>query len=288
MEIQFEGEDEEGNPIQYATWQGLAEAAPWALIDIESLDDEKRGFLITELTPYVSFATIKNGDEVLKAPPSRFAKELDPFVQFANGNWTRLVANPNVIDLAESDAISFINSAVGPFRGLRSTYVEQASTDIGLIRQGKNWRTVQPSNAEPVACERLVDLYELDLAPRLTPLWHAVRILVHVERSKTAIDQGNSFLTVNSSFIVGTSHSALNAKITVAARGAKGGRQPDPRLDNRNVAIQALADEIHRKNPALEKTAVAVLIRKRMLAAGDTALSVRRITSLIKVGNQGS
>ena len=69
-------------------------------------------------------------------------------------------------------------------------------------------------------CERLVDLFALNLVPRFSPIWHAVAILVEIADARRAATEGDVQTAVRHAFLVGESRKALAVKMVKAGEGA--------------------------------------------------------------------
>lgn len=216
MEIRFSGEDKDGARTEFASWRELAEAAPWALLDVDSLTSAQREHLVAEFEKLALPQEVRTGAEYDLLPPSEYLSE--PLERFAIRNLRRLLPGNDTLVLAEQQAVAFLEERIGKYSGLRKTFVKRVGKDA------KNWRAVDLEGAGKVECEPLVSLYELDLAPRLSPLWHAVRLLSHAHMARISIEAGDAAHAVKMGIAVGESRRALGNVVGKAAEGAKGPR----------------------------------------------------------------
>ncbi|MBU2942938.1 hypothetical protein Q4525_07360 [Shimia thalassica] len=275
MEIRFSGEDKDGSPIVYVNWRELAQACPYALIDLDSLEDAKRIWLVQELEPHVKLTTQKSGDERAVLPPDPYDLSEDPIARFATNNLRRLRQTPDLLDVVQQEAEVFLSEKLGEFSGLRQTYVQ---------RRGKGWRSIKLDADGAIECERLVDLFEINLAPRLSPIWHAVRILVCIELARSMVRARDAVKAAEAGISVGESRRALGNIVAKAAKSAEGGREKDADVVTRNERWRTEAADIRKRRPELKDSAIANhIIREQKLN-----FSNRTVRNAIKVGNKGS
>lgn len=291
MEITFTGEDDDGNNVVYANWRELASAEPRLLIDVETLTVEQATQLASELEPYAQSVESKVGDEVSLIP--RYWEDGSALGRFSWANLPRL--RPDSFDSLiahERQAQAFVVDAIGGFRGISGTLVRG---------QDETWEIVRTVKAEPKerqaaqieylnavrddyddeAWKHLCDcagvttgtvleqLFTEKLAPPLSKIWHAVRVLVHVRLARQAIDGDNAYLACASGVVVGESIKALSMK--VARSGAGGQRGKGKSSQKKYEVFQAEADEIWRGNSTLKKSDVAMWVKNRLASKASTS-----------------
>ncbi|MTJ04531.1 MAG: hypothetical protein FH759_07555 [Sediminimonas qiaohouensis] len=272
--IRFLGEDDSGNSIVYESWQELAATAPWATIDPESLSTRQRLRLINELEPYAQLEVVKNGDEHLEMFPDHLSDENNNLTRFASNNLPRLSPEASPLKLAEQEALAFLHGILGHFDRLHGTCITPCPK-----RNGR-WKIAFPNKEKPTQYERLVDLYHLNLVPRLSPVWHAVRLLVLADEARLATKTQDADAILAIGIAIGESRKALATKQTKAVSSANGGRQKRPDIAQRNQKFRNIAEEIRARNPSLSDSAIAQRIQRKL----DSDLSQRTIRNAIKVG----
>lgn len=273
--VRFTGEDEQGESITFDGWEELAEAQPWALIDPASLTDAQRAAIVAEMSEHAELETVKGGDEQVQMRPDGFNPEIPALQRFAARNLPRFqrAAEQDILAIVESEAAGFLERKLGGFHGLRTTYVQ---------RRGRaGWRVVTLERGQPTECERLIDLFALNKAPHLSPLWHAIRVLVASEDVRCAMVRGDMQGTVNAAVTVGESRKALGIKLTRAKVGASGGRRDSSEIAQRDEMLRKEAAAIRARSPHLSNSAVANRLRTKF------GLSIERdtIERIIKVRN---
>jgi hypothetical protein len=211
MEIQFLSEDGE----TYTGWKALAQFDRWGLIDVESLNARQREYLVTELTPYAAIVAVKRGDELVEMMPTLNETTENALAYFAVVNLPRLRPAPDHLAMAECEAATFLAQRLGAFHGLHRTFVTGSD---------ENWRTVKLKRGEKTECERLSDLFVLDLVPRLSQLWHAVRLLLFAERGRERMKVSDARAVMETGIAVGESRKALSIRAVAFGNQSAGGK----------------------------------------------------------------
>ena len=248
-----EGLNEDGGRT-FDSWQELARAEPWGLLDPETLTDAQRETLIAEMEAHAPLEAVKSGDERCEFRPDPFDPKAPALARFAAKNLPRLRPAPDPLELAEGEATAFLEPEIGAFNG--------DPTETFVQRRGKKWEVVMLKRGEPMQCERLIDLFELNLVPRLSPFWHAVRTLVGVKRAGDAADRGDVKAAMHYSFMAGESRRSLSMRQAKAAEGAKYAEKRAEKYAERDAQIRAKASEMRERNPALSNSVIAKRLAK--------------------------
>lgn len=237
-----------GDGETYTSWQELAVAKPTAFLDAGSFSAEQRAQLVEEMQPYAYPETLKNGDETVTALPSPFEmdrrNDADPLARFAAMNLPRLMPNPDYLGIAEMEAVSVLgrvldapgragqthdgfarllanleNKAKGGGASLSAYVLGQTM----VARDGANWRVVEAAEDGSRSGLPLFMLFDNDVAPRLSPLWHATRTLRHIEEARTALRLNDSQRTLVAGLVIGESRKALGIKAIQSERRSQAG-----------------------------------------------------------------
>jgi hypothetical protein len=275
MEIRFTGEDEHGNSVVYDSWRELAEAEPYAVIDADTFSPAQLQYLADDLAQHVELGRVKSGDEEVDLPPSPYDSNLPPIIRFAVVNFPRVQPEPDYLMMAESEAASYLAHTLGGFHGPNRTFV------CKNVKQ--EWKLVELETGKPKTCERLVDLFHLDLAPRLSRLWHAVRIFALSEMAQKTIDTGDARAALTIGIVIGESRKALAMQTLKVEQGASKGASE--KIAKQDAKIQAEADRqavLHPRH-AKNKSWLATEVLKNL----DLNLSHRTVRDKINISGSG-